>query len=328
MSTSKNKDRWRSVASYGLRAALAAGVVAGLAYALQGMDIGALWHLLRHASGWALALGICGNFVNLFGKASSWWFFLGRAHRPALPRLWRLSLYASAANLVMPLRAGDGLRVWWLHKEEGTPVATLTGVALAEKLLNALLLACLIVPLPWLVPQAPSWLVKAIPWTVGLLLLAVLALCLLQRFVPKRRWPWLTQALALWQVGPWNLLGGAMAILLGWFGDMTLVWAVLRTCGIEQSPSVAPLILFAINVALVVPSTPGHVGTLELAALGVLGALGVAREPAMAFAVFYHALQVLPVLLLAGTVWLMQAAWRRLSPGARAKKHPAASAQR
>jgi uncharacterized membrane protein YbhN (UPF0104 family) len=64
-------------------------------------------------------------------------------------------------------------------------------------------------------------------------------------------------------------------------------------------PWAAPLVvLLAISAATAMPSTPGHVGTLELAAVGALMLLGVGREQALAFALLYHAMQVIPVTLI------------------------------
>jgi uncharacterized membrane protein YbhN (UPF0104 family) len=54
------------------------------------------------------------------------------------------------------------------------------------------------------------------------------------------------------------------------------------------------VVLLAINVAILVPSTPGHVGVMEAAALAALLALGVSPERALAGAVLYHAVQLVP----------------------------------
>jgi uncharacterized membrane protein YbhN (UPF0104 family) len=50
-----------------------------------------------------------------------------------------------------------------------------------------------------------------------------------------------------------------------------------------------------VNVAIAIPSTPGQVGVFEAGAVIVLGTLGVGRSEALAFALLYHAVHVLPV---------------------------------
>jgi len=57
----------------------------------------------------------------------------------------------------------------------------------------------------------------------------------------------------------------------------------------------APLVLLALNLAIAVPTTPGHVGAFEAAVVVALELLGCARPAALAFALVYHALMVLPV---------------------------------
>jgi uncharacterized membrane protein YbhN (UPF0104 family) len=53
--------------------------------------------------------------------------------------------------------------------------------------------------------------------------------------------------------------------------------------------------LVAINIAISIPA-PANGGTLEFGAIVALQALGIEPSKALAFAVLYHAAQVLPVL--------------------------------
>jgi len=55
-------------------------------------------------------------------------------------------------------------------------------------------------------------------------------------------------------------------------------------------------VLVAVNLALAVPfAPPGNLGTLELGATLALVEFGVPKERALAFALCYHFLQVIPV---------------------------------
>jgi uncharacterized membrane protein YbhN (UPF0104 family) len=66
---------------------------------------------------------------------------------------------------------------------------------------------------------------------------------------------------------------------------------------------IAFLVILAIDVALIVPTTPGGLGAFEAAVVGGLAILGQPPEHALAFALAYHALQVIPGMV-AGTVAL------------------------
>jgi hypothetical protein len=50
-------------------------------------------------------------------------------------------------------------------------------------------------------------------------------------------------------------------------------------------------------VAILIPSTPGYIGALEIGALVALDLLGVPRPLGVAFALLYHAMQVVPLVL-------------------------------
>ena len=52
------------------------------------------------------------------------------------------------------------------------------------------------------------------------------------------------------------------------------------------------------------PATPGHIGVLEAGAVVALTTSGVAAEPALAFALVYHAVHLVP-----GTILGVLAIW-------------------
>jgi uncharacterized membrane protein YbhN (UPF0104 family) len=80
--------------------------------------------------------------------------------------------------------------------------------------------------------------------------------------------------------------------------ELVVLAIALRSLGIVLPVPAIVVVLMGINVMLAMPVTPGNLGTLELGAtLGLLG-FGVAREKALAFAICYHALQSLPMIVL------------------------------
>jgi len=93
--------------------------------------------------------------------------------------------------------------------------------------------------------------------------------------------------------------GGAWARSLAWscaadLADAAVLGLCLRAVGADLGPGPLLAVLLAINVAILVPSTPGHVGVMEAAALAALLALGVPPERALAGAVLYHGVQIVP----------------------------------
>src|SRR3989442_5725119 len=66
--------------------------------------------------------------------------------------------------------------------------------------------------------------------------------------------------------------------------DLLLVGLCLRALGIDVHPGVWAMVLLSINLALLLPATPGHFGILEAGAVVALTTAGVAAEPALPFA--------------------------------------------
>jgi uncharacterized membrane protein YbhN (UPF0104 family) len=81
-----------------------------------------------------------------------------------------------------------------------------------------------------------------------------------------------------------------------WLADLGQVMAVLYAVDIHLPAPAGLLILFTLNLVIILPSTPAQVGALELGAIAALDLLHVAPAPALAFALLYHALQVIPLI--------------------------------
>jgi uncharacterized membrane protein YbhN (UPF0104 family) len=217
----------------------------------------------------------------------------------SLFRLLRYTVAAIAASVLTPARAGEALRLWLLHREHGVPFGRSIGVALGEKLLDGLALLVLVLPLPWLVPGLPVWVVRTI---AGLAVLAPPGMVLgwwIARSRPGagRVAVFLGQTRILRE--PTTLLRAFLACLAAWLFDLATLWASMRAVGLVEGFGVATFVLLVINAALLVPTTPGNLGTLEAGAVVALEVLHVDRAKAVAFALLYHAVQLVPLLLFA-----------------------------
>jgi uncharacterized membrane protein YbhN (UPF0104 family) len=89
-----------------------------------------------------------------------------------------------------------------------------------------------------------------------------------------------------------------------WLMDSFSFWLAAQSVGVELSYSGAVLIAGVTVLGTAVPSAPGYVGTFELAAATMAGALGVPGAPALAMAIVAHVLTLVPVAL-AGAVSLV-----------------------
>ena len=180
-----------------------------------------------------------------------------------------------------------------LHRRRGYPLSGLVAVQLAEKFVETLSLGLL----------CGAAAVSAGPGRMPLALGGGLALCgfvlllALPRRVPfqetgsgvrrfrhalrtvhaRRSW--------LRSLG-WSLLSDTT--------DLVIVGLCLGAVGIDAPPSAWALVLMSVNLAILLPSTPGQVGVLEAGAVAALVAAGVAPAPALAFALLYHCVHFVP----------------------------------
>jgi len=280
-----------------LRIVAVGAVIVGVYFFARGIDGHALAAALRGAAILPLLAAAALSFGNLFWKSVCWRVMLGRRHRVSVFRLYRYTLTAFASSLLVPARAGEALRVWLLRQRDGVPVTDSTGVALAEKLVDGMAMVISVSPTLFLIHGLPPWVGRAIVFLVAGTLVGVVVILLARRHAP-----------------PGGLLGklaGAMtafdsprtfvlalgACLGAWMSDFCCVLFVLVAVGIQVPPVVGLLVLLGVNVAILIPATPGNLGSLEIGAAAALDLVGIPREAAFAFAILYHAAQAIPLLL-------------------------------
>ena len=280
-----------------LRLAVLAAVGVGLVLCLRGLRLAKLGAVLAQARKWPIVLAAVLSFANLLAKAVCWRVMLARVARVPVLRLFRYVIAAGFVSALAPVRGGEVLRVWLLKRRDGVPLATGAAVALSEKVLSCAALLIVIAPLPWLLPGLPSWVGHTL---VGILAFAVVVLVAGRVTLGRAR---ADGRLARFTLGleilrrPGALCLTFATLLLAWLADLAGVWLVLSAVGLHLPLAAGLLVLLTVNLAIVVPSTPGQMGVLELGAVVGLQTLGVDRAPALAFALLYHAMQVVPVVL-------------------------------
>jgi uncharacterized membrane protein YbhN (UPF0104 family) len=99
------------------------------------------------------------------------------------------------------------------------------------------------------------------------------------------------------------LLSGAFA-LGGWGAEALIAWLSLRAFGLPAALETSALVVLATTLSSAAAVSPGNAGAFELACAVALAGVGVPREPALAFALGYHAVHLVPVALLGGG-WLL-----------------------
>jgi uncharacterized membrane protein YbhN (UPF0104 family) len=290
---------WRGAVRWGLlfRLVVIAAIAVGIWYLLRGLDLANLGEALADARPWPVVVASLLSFVILACKALSWRVMLAPQYLVPIPRLIRYTITAFAASVIAPARAGEVLRVVALKRQDGVPVSRSAAVAIAEKILDGISMVLVMAPLPWLIPGLPrsvTW------WIVGLAGFGVALIVAIRIAMNRTRSDgWLGRLVRGMEVlrQPRRFAAALAILIVGWLIDLANVWLILWAVGIDLPPAAGLLVLFSLNLAIAVPSTPGQLGALELGALVGLEILHVPRADALAFALLYHAMQVVPLVM-------------------------------
>ena len=296
-----------------LRIASGAVLVAALAWLLAKVEWAQVGEALSHAHlGWVV-LAAALNFLNLACKTGRWGTMLGPLGRVGFFRLYYYLIVSYAASAVLPARAGEGLRVYLLRRRDNIPVADSVGVVLVEKVFEVLGLLVVVAPLPLLL-VLPRWVdVSIFAIAVGGLVALGVALVLAWRAGRgEGRLAELGRGLACMREPSRVLLAIALSVA-AYLIDAVEIWLVLKALAIDVPWATPALVLLGANLAIAIPSTPGQLGALEAGVVAALAIVKVTPAHALAFALVYHVMQLVPIVLVGLSGVRMMAEARRLA---------------
>ncbi|MCU1282218.1 MAG: hypothetical protein JWM53_5764, partial [bacterium] len=263
------------------------------------LDLSRLGAALASASLPLVALAAVVNLGQVGVRALFLRALLAPVRAVGVARLCRYNLALFAANNLLPARAGELVRIELLRSREGVPPSASLAVALVEKILDAIALLLLALPLPLLLPGLPRSASIAM-WLLGAGGLIALAAAWALAQWGERASGWLgrfARGAAVMR------RGRTFAAALGWslvshVVDAGAIAICLVALDLHLPPASPLLVLLAVTLVLALPSAPAGIGSLEIGAVAALRLLGVDEAHALAFALVYHAMQVVPVTVL------------------------------
>lgn len=299
------------------------------------VTLGCLWLALPGADLASKSQGIASTARILQGAAYGWLlplvlllgvFYLTKAYRwalllqPIFPCRTRQVLPATmigfTGNIILPARLGDLLRIYVLSKRYRLSKAAVFSTVFLERLLDAIAttvlfaLAGLWLDLPdWYVTGGIVGAVCVFFILIGLILYVHHTRKALRfwmghfKFLPPRFHHALADIIAngakglsllrhskrfaftvLLSIGHWSLLGMYIYIVFGAFS-------------LDLPFSAALLVLSGTMVTLMVPSSPGFWGVVQVVFIVALEPHGVAQDAALAASFYYMASQYVPIVL-------------------------------
>jgi uncharacterized protein (TIRG00374 family) len=262
-------------------------------------------------------------------RALRWWSLFAAPRRPPLAAVAYALLVGYFFNNILPARAGEAARVIALHRRATTPKAETVGTVVVERLFDVLaLLVVLFASYPWL-PEI-SWLrAAAIFGAVVVTALAVLVVVIVR--YDERAVHWLLAPLRrVRRTGlagrleavtvnatrglvalrdPRIALRGMALTIASWLTLGVSYWILTKAFSLDLPVVAGMLVTVAINLSLVLPSSPAALGVFEAATIVALRAFDVPQAEALSYALVLHLLNLVPFLLI-GAVLLGPGALR------------------
>lgn len=284
-----------------------------LALVLGSIDLGEAVSIISGANPFALLAIVGVVAVQVTVRAIRWSLLFPRqpdGSRSPATRLLPPLLIGYLGNAVLPARLGEPMRAVIASRRERTGVTESMGSVLLERLIDVATLAVVAFTATLLV-DAPSWTRQALGVAAalgigGLVVLSTVGIAPLvaiaNRFGLERREK-LSALIGRFaaSVGGRSrrsaIAGGAGLSVVAWLLDALSFWLAAQAVGVDLSYGGAMLVAGITVLGTAIPSAPGYVGTFELAAAGMAGALGVAPAPALAMAAVAHVMTLMPMAL-------------------------------
>lgn len=265
--------------------------------------------MVRIRPSW-LFLAVAVNLTIFVFWAAQWKVFLPKAHRVSFGRMIEINALMAMVSNTAPLLAGHALGIFLLAKREKVGNAAALSVMALDQLseglakLSVLLLISLLTPLP-------AWMKKGILLAVsGVSLLLLVLFFFSHRYrtlsesnqkQSKPLWKWARSFISRWAHHLETLRSFrrfSLGILLAWAMkgvEATAILAVQNGFHLNIPIWSVLLILAGLNVATMVPVTPGNIGAYEATVFFIYQYLGIPPEQAFGLALIQHLCYLLPL---------------------------------
>jgi len=278
-----------------------------------------------------LVPAVAATLLSYYLRAYRWKLLLIEDKQTSMANLFSATSIGYMANNLLPARVGELVRVYVLGEKEGIDKGTVFASLVMDRLFDGfsvlfILLATLFtLHLPGDDAEIRSALMTGGYVTVAAYLAIVVFLILLKKKTVA------TLHFAALLLKPFSprlaekvipLLGSFIkgirlssrpSIFLGLIASSVAIWAfaiwpidlALQSFGISLPLTASLFIMVLLVIAVMVPASPGYIGTYHYACFKALTAFGIGSEKAVSVALVIHAINFFPITLI-GLYYLAQ----------------------
>ena len=286
-------------------------------FAFRNLNPAAVWMQIQQVN---VAWLIVGALVYFIGVAliSLRWQFLLRSVKPvSLRALIPLVAIGYMGNNVYPFRSGEILRVLLLQRNYQVPMTRAATTVVVERVFDGLVMLTFIAVALLFVDIQAVEIKRVATIATPIFLMAVVVFFILAarpnvlrrilhqmaKILPGHVHSLMTR-LADEVIGglqglrsPADLAGAVVSSFASWMVEASVYWIVAFAFGLGVGYPVMLLTVGVVNLAGLIPASPGQIGVFEFFVSLVLMAVGVAETQAHAYALVVHVVIWLPVTL-------------------------------
>lgn len=293
------------------------------------IDFKQLWSVLAGVDYRYILLAVVCNFISLYLRAIRWHYLLISEKRIPLSSLYPATIIGYMANNLLPARLGEFVRAYTLAEREGLKTPTVFASLVIDRLFDGftvmliLLFTLFTLKLPQGLTKAESVL-KTGGVVTFVLYAGVIVFLLLLKHQTVRTLAWTGIVLKPFPqklsdriiplLGSFisgikmSSKGGHIAAVLVssvavWVFCVVPIDLVLQGFGIQLPITASMFIIVLLVFAVMVPASPGYIGTYHSACFMGLSAFGITKSTALSIALVIHGIGFFPVII-AGVYYL------------------------
>lgn len=292
-----------------------------IAWLFRSVDLDRLGAQLAQTDWRWLLLSAALGPAGLVARARRWRYLFPPQSDP--PGLVPAMMIGYMVNNVLPLRAGEFVRVYVVARRWGGHFWTTAATLIVERVLDSLCLVLILGILVFLVPVPP-----VVEWAAVIMLaIDVAGISMLVAIVaaPVRCRRIISALTRRWPAIEGRLLHGFERFLHGldgirtrshalplavwtvviWLIPAAAAWTSLRAVHLHLPWLAGWVVLAFVGLGVSIPSAPGYVGVFHVAAVLATGIFGVPETEGFGYGIVLHASQFVTVTLL-GWVYLVR----------------------
>jgi hypothetical protein len=252
------------------------------------------------------------NVLNTWVEAFRWRLILSSVKRETRTlNTFGALLVGVAGNTILPLRLGDGARAYFLARREGISAASSLGTVTLDRIMDVTFFLILVALAGFFFKFSPV-VRRTEVFAAAAVVVAIAILAVLVRFGPRFRirFPGRTRgrvfewthrfALGLTSLKKAGVLVPVSVLsAFSWGLRLLMIAAMFRAFRFDLPGVAAVVVLIFVNLGIAAVSTPANLGSFELSMLAGFSLFGADTERALSCAIVFHAVEVVPMVLMA-----------------------------